>query len=406
MKKILALLMTVIMLIVPNIQIFGYFAENLSELKNSRQDYNGDGKFNVLDIAIFKYEFLHNLQSTEPTADEKALKNKIAGLFVVRPETLTGGELTSFTEEAAENLQKYPVGGVIFFKKNITGFDQTTEFISAFEAANVSGEKLWFGVDMEGGIVNRFPKEYFLDMQVSAFDMAQQNTPEQVGEIYYNLGLGLKEWGFNVDFAPVVDIFSNPENTVIGHRSFGTDPETVSKYSSAAAFGLQNSGVMPVLKHFPGHGNVAGDTHYNFVVEYKDAAELRAFELVPFNNIVSDKSYIGGVMTAHIACPNVTGNDLPATLSPEIITDMLRGEMDFDGVVFTDALEMGAIINEYGAGEAAVLSILAGTDVLLLPPDLEEAINAVYDAVIDGTISEERIDESLQRIAKAKATFA
>ena len=202
-------------------------------------------------------------------------------------------------------------------------------------------------------------------------------------------------------FAPVLDVNSNPENPVIATRSFGEDPETVGRLGAAFVRGARQGGALSTAKHFPGHGDTRTDSHVVLPVIGADRERLDRVELAPFRMAV--EAGVDAVMTAHVAVPQVLGDDRPATLSPYFMTRVLRDEMGFRGILFTDALRMGAITNGYGAGEAAVLSLEAGSDVLLAPDGVERTIDAVVRAVESGRLSRERIDRSVRRLLEAKA---
>ncbi len=202
-------------------------------------------------------------------------------------------------------------------------------------------------------------------------------------------------------FAPVLDVNSNPANPVIATRSFGEDPETVGRLGAAFVRGARRGGALATAKHFPGHGDTRTDSHIVLPVIGADRERLDRVELAPFRTAV--EAGVDAVMTAHVAVPQVLGDERPATLSPYFMTDVLRGEMGFDGILFTDALRMGAITAGWGAGEAAVLSLEAGSDVLLAPDGIGPTINAVVEAVESGRVSRERIDLSVRRLLEAKA---
>ena len=207
--------------------------------------------------------------------------------------------------------------------------------------------------------------------------------------------------GVHLNFAPVLDVNSNPENPIINTRAFGEDPERVARLGAAYIEGARAGGVLTTAKHFPGHGDTRTDSHIELPVVTADKRRLDAMELVPFRRAVS--AGVDAVMTAHVAVPAILGDAVPATLSPYFLTGLLREEMEFDGLIFTDALRMGAISRGYGAGEAAVLALEAGSDVLLAPEDVGGAIDAVEVAVRTGRVTRERIDRSVRRLLAAKA---
>ena len=202
-----------------------------------------------------------------------------------------------------------------------------------------------------------------------------------------------------MDFAPIADIHTNPENTVIGDRAYGTDAQTVADMASAFAKGLESEGVSATAKHFPGHGDTVTDSHDGMAVSEHDLQRLEEVEFVPFHRLADEG--IDLMMVGHITMPNVTDDGLPASLSKEAI-DLLRDELDYDGIVITDAMNMGAIVDYYPDGEAAVKAVEAGVDIVLMPADLDDAYNSLCEAVQTGEISENRLDESVERILSLK----
>lgn len=208
--------------------------------------------------------------------------------------------------------------------------------------------------------------------------------------------------GVHMVYAPVLDVNSNPLNPIINTRSFGGDPLSVSRLGVAFMKGLQSSGALTTAKHFPGHGDTRIDSHLALPEITADRDRLEALELIPFRRAVAEG--VDAVMTAHVSVPGVLGpGALPATLSPEFMSDLLREDMGFDGVLFTDALRMGAITNEYGAGEAAVMALEAGSDVILAPVDTRGAVEAILEAVRSGRVTPERIERSARRVLGLKA---
>ena len=212
------------------------------------------------------------------------------------------------------------------------------------------------------------------------------------------IGGYLKDYGFNMDFAPVADVNTNPGNRVIGTRAFSSDPETAALCVRAMADGLRQSGIIPVFKHFPGHGDTAEDSHQKIAVSYKTRQELLDCEWIPFLEAEDREA----IMVGHIALPEITGDLTPATLSAAVVADCLRGSLSYQGLVITDSLAMGAVTQSYTPGEAAVAAIEAGCDILLMPPDLGEAFQAVMAAVEDGTIPESVLDRHVLRILNTK----
>ncbi len=206
--------------------------------------------------------------------------------------------------------------------------------------------------------------------------------------------------GVNWLFAPVVDINNNPDNPVINIRSFGADPQKVGEFGSSLAKGVKDANCLATLKHFPGHGDTATDSHIGLSVVPIDRVRLNSVELVPFKMAI--EAGVDSVMTAHVAMPQITGDEVPGTINPKISTDILRKELKFDGIISTDAMEMGAIKKTYSDERSAVMAVLAGADVVLLPNSSRVAIDTIEAAVKKGELTEARIDESVRRLLKAK----
>lgn len=359
--------------------------------------------------------------TAEPTAEpaskvetllgSMSLEEKVGQLFIIRPESLsteltpqqahdtTEYGVTEWTEDMALQLEKYPAGGVAIFGKNISSPEQLKNFVSAMQQA--SSVPLLMGVDEEGGSVSRLANSPVFELpeyesMAAIGATGDVNAARDVGAA---IGSYLREYGFNLDFAPVADTNTNPDNVVIGDRAFGSDPELVSQMVAAELEGLHSTGVLGCIKHFPGHGDTVGDTHDGYVSIQKTWEELLSAELIPFINNLDNTDM---VMAAHISLPNVTGDGLPASLSEELINGKLRGELGYDGVVITDSLAMGAIAQEYSSADCAVMALDAGVDILLMPEDYAAAFEGVVQAVEEGRLSMERIDESVARVLELK----
>ena len=332
------------------------------------------------------------------------LQEKVAQLFVVTPEALTGADsVTMAGETTAAAFSSYPVGGIIYMEPNIQTWEQTSEMLSAMQDISDAriGLPVFLCVDEEGGNVRRVSGRientpYIPEM----LSVGNTKDPLQAYKSGTTIGAYLRQLGFNVDFAPVADVLTNPDNTVIGSRSFGSDPNLAASMVSLEVKGLQEEGICATLKHFPGHGNTSEDSHQGAAVSYKTLEELKSCELIPFESGITAGADL--VMAGHIAFPSITGDHTPASLSHYFLTDLLREQMGFDGVIITDALSMGAVTNLYGSGEAAVQAFLAGSDLLLMPADFQSAYAAVLNEVGAGRISEERLEESLRRIISLK----
>ena len=227
-----------------------------------------------------------------------------------------------------------------------------------------------------------------------------EGGPQAVYEAARAIGSYLKKYGFDIDFAPVADVNTNPENIIIGARAFSDDPHAAAPLVAAYVRGLSEAGVLGCLKHFPGHGDTRADTHLGFASTGKDWQQIDSCEMVPFRAGIAAGAPL--VMAAHIAAPAVTGSDAPSTLSAAILTDRLREELGFEGAIITDALEMGAIRLHFGSAEAALAALQAGADLLLCPLNLQEAFDGILHAIADGRLSEERLDRSVTRILALK----
>lgn len=257
-------------------------------------------------------------------------------------------------------------------------------------------------VDEEGGAVARLANHeaFSLPKYTSARDIGKTGDPEQARQMGRTIGGYLRFYGFNLDFAPVADVDSNPANPVIGRRAYSTDAQQTAQMVAAAVEGFHEAGMLCTVKHFPGHGDTGQDSHYGTATSYKTWEEMKAMEMLPFEAGIAAGADV--VMTAHITTPNATTDGLPASLSYTMITERLRGELGFQGVIVTDALEMNAIKKHFTPAESAVAALRAGVDVLLMPSDLRAAFDGVVQAVEDGTLSEERLNESVRRILTLK----
>ncbi len=333
-----------------------------------------------------------------------SLREKVGQLFIVRPEALVSPakdlsigytSVTALSETMKSNFKKYPVGGVALFAANIVSPNQITSFNTAL--MNMCDIPPFIAVDEEGGRVARLANNdsFGLKKYESAQAVGKSGNSANALEMGNTIGGYLKKYGFNMDFAPDADVFTNPDNTVIGDRAFSSDAEIAAKMAKAMAQGLRNNGIIPVYKHFPGHGDTSEDSHTGAAFANKAKEEMEKCEWLPFKGA----GEFDGVMAGHISTPKVTGDNTPATLSEKMITEILRGELGFKGLIITDSLEMGAI---KGENDYAVRAILAGCDILLMPDNLSEAFESVVNAVNSGVISEERLNESVLRILKFK----
>ena len=328
------------------------------------------------------------------------LRQKVGQLFITRPEQLLpdAGPITEMTPELEEALAEYPLGGLILFADNVVMPDQLLALNQGL--AECAGIPMFIAVDEEGGLVARLGnnKAFGLRRYASAKMVGLSKDPAKALEMGQTIGGYLAEYGFNLDFAPVADVNTNPSNPVIGSRAFSSKPEVAAQMVVAFADGLEENGIIATFKHFPGHGDTAEDSHSGLAVVNKTLEELESCEFLPFLEATSRDM----VMVGHIALPNVTGDMTPATLSRQIITDILKEKLMFEGLVVTDAMEMGAIVETYGSGTAAVAALQAGCHIILIPENLPEAFDAVLAALEDGSLTMEWLDETVKQILQFK----
>ncbi len=332
---------------------------------------------------------------------EMSLEEQVYQLFIVRPEQITGSstKITEAGSDFEEGLEEYPVGGIVMFAENIIDREQTIEMISDMQSYSVLG--LFIAVDEEGGTVARIGN----NSQMGTTSFPSMKTIGNTGDtdeaynVGYTIGTEIMELGFNLDFAPVADVDSNPDNTVIGNRAFSSDADIAAEMVAAAVEGFKDSGILCTLKHFPGHGDTSADSHLGYTELDKSIDELWETEFVPFVSGIEAGADL--VMVGHISVPQVIGDDTPASLSATMIS-ILRDDLGFTGLIITDSMQMEAITDRYSSAEAAVLAIQAGVDIILMPENLEEAATGIIEAVESGEISEERIAESVLRILETK----
>ena len=358
--------------------------------------------------------FLTLLCMFSSSAEAMTLREKVGQLFLIRPDQLdttisldqvhndkiSAKGIQSVNSTMLETMKAYPAGGFAIFRKNIASPKQLKALTKSLKSA--CEVMPFMAVDEEGGLIARIAnhKAFKVRKFKSAKAIADSGQVRQTAEYIASY---LKEYGFNMDFAPVADINTNPKNIIIGDRAFGSDPEKVSRLVGEYLDGLHAHGILGSIKHFPGHGDTKGDTHKGYVAVTKTWPELLKAEIIPFRDNLSKADT---VMIAHITMKNVTHDNLPATLSREIITGKLREELGYTGVVIADAMMMGAIKDNYTSAESAVLALEAGCDILLMPYDYLGAFEGIMEAVKSGRLSEARIDESVNRIMKLKEKIA
>lgn len=309
---------------------------------------------------------------------------------------------TTVTDELASFIKEYKPGGVILFSRNLESVEQIVELTNGLQRCSPNSPLL-ISIDQEGGRVSRLPNSFTIFPPCEILGRCKS------GELAYaaaaTIAKELKAVGINMNMAPVLDVNSNPDNPVIGDRAFGSTPDIVGELGLVTAAGLQDNKVVACGKHFPGHGDTTVDSHKELPVIVVSRDRLNATELPPFRRAVA--AGIASIMTAHVLY-KALDDQQPATLSPEVITHLLRRELGYDGLVLTDDLEMRAIVDHYGPGDAAVRGIEAGCDVLLICKERKlevAAFEAVEKAVASGRITTERLDQSVARIQGVKERF-
>ena len=350
---------------------------------------------------------------TPPPAEVEAmlkkmtLREKVGQMFFVRVESLDPSiEWTTYddlanlkNQEITMKMRKvnhdYPVGGIILYAWNIEDETQLASIIKQVRSLN--GSPL-LCIDEEGGRVSRIANNpnFHVKKYESMAAIGVTGDPKNAYECGNTIGTYLKHYDFDIDFAPVADVNTNPDNIIIGPRAFSDDPAVAAPMVTNYLQGLKDAGITGCIKHFPGHGDTTNDTHSGYVQSLKTWDEMNQCEMVTFRAGIQWGCQL--IMTAHIAVPNVTGTNIPSTLSPVVLQDKLRGELGYQNIIITDGMEMGAITKHYTSGEAAVGSIKAGVDIVLGPRNFTEAFDAVIAAVNNGTLTEERINQSVRRI--------
>lgn len=351
------------------------------------------------------------------------LDQKVAQLFVVRPEDLVGlgsvdggvqneagnsGEaITEMSDALRSALEKIPVGGIASFSRNIVDPEQIKSLLSGMSDAvkDAVGITPLMCVDEEGGLVARVASNEAFGVQNTgnASDIGATGDPEQAKQTAKTIAEYLKPLGFNTDFAPVADVVSDLSDEVMTARSLGTDALKVSEMVAAEVEGFNEAGMICTLKHFPGLGSASGDTHLEKVTTDKTAEEIMNSDALPFKAGIEAGAPM--VMVGHISAPNVDENDEPSVTSSIIINNLLRRDLGFDGVVITDALNMAAVSDYYDSGSAAITCFKAGCDMLLMPENFAEAFDAIMETVKSGVISSDDIDLSVARILIMKNRY-
>lgn len=340
------------------------------------------------------------------------LREKVGQLFFVRPEALDPDihwenpptdlaplKLQEVNEKMKQQNKSYPVGGIILYDWNINDEAQLAKFLPQLKALN--GKPL-ICIDEEGGRVARLANNpnFHVKKYESMAAIGATGNPANAYECGNTIGTYLKKYGFDIDFAPVADVNTNPDNIIIGKRAFSDDPAVAAPMVVNYLQGLKDAGIVGCIKHFPGHGDVKTDTHYGYAQTQKTWAEMLNCEMVTFRAGINWGCQL--VMTAHIGAPKVIGSDIPSTMSSVMLQNKLRGELGYRNIIVTDALEMGAITKQYTNVDAVLGCLQAGVDIVLCPKEYAEVFDAVVKAVEKGTISETRLNDSVRRILMLK----
>ncbi|HEX7066240.1 MAG TPA: beta-N-acetylhexosaminidase [Bacillales bacterium] len=303
-------------------------------------------------------------------------------------------------------IRDYHVGGIILYGKNIETAGQTVQFLNQLKSINDKANNpfpLFLSVDQEGGRVERMPDAIEeLPSQGKVGKAGDPGFARQIGQL---IGTELSAFGFNMDFAPVLDVIRDPETSVIGDRSFGSDSQLVSELGVAAMKGIASENVIPVVKHFPGYGEVSTNAHTGLPVAKVSLERLQNVDWVPYQKAIANGADV--VMVTHILLPKLN-TDYPASMSQKVITGMLRDKLGFDGVVITDDMTMGAIKENYKIDQAAVRSVKAGADIVLVAFNYNQQISVLHalkQAVKDGEISKEQLNRNVRRILRLKRGY-
>ncbi|MBQ9264748.1 MAG: hypothetical protein IJ189_11170 [Clostridia bacterium] len=326
-------------------------------------------------------------------------EEKVWQLLVVTPEALTGERITSRLGDT-NVLRDRPVGGVVVFGQNIVSESQLKELTEGLQAQakDAGAYALFLAVSEEGGAYSRVANKLGYPLEMSAPEVGIKRDTANAYATGRNIGAYLRPFGINLDFAPVCDVVT-AEDSWIKERTYGTDAERVSQMAQQMAQGLRSQGIVPCFSHFPGQGSINGNLNNREVVNSRTLAEMQAVDWLPFRSAIENGAEM--IMVSH-APSKAVGDGLPASLSPTVITQWLRLEMGYTGVVITDSLRMGAITSGYKPGAAAVQALQAGADMLLLPTDADAAVRSILKAIDSGDLTLARIEESVARVLALK----
>jgi beta-N-acetylhexosaminidase len=326
------------------------------------------------------------------------IEDKVAGLFMITPELLTGvSPVTKAGPSTKAAIEKYAVGGILYRSQNVKDRDTFKTVLE--NTANYSKYPLFLAVEEEGGKATQLSKANNNTKTSSAKEIAATGDAQNAYQVGVTIGSYLKELGITMDLAPVADL-ANVDKSVMEDRSYGSDAQTVVGYGKNMMNGLQEQGITPCVKHFPGMGSVTTDTEKGRAISERSEEDFWASEMDLFHKLVDDK--MPAIMISNMAVPALTGDNTPCTLSAKVVTEILRQQLGYKGLVITDCLNEKAVSEYYSSEEAAILALKAGCDMILCPENFEQAYNGVLKAVQEGTISEERVNDALRRIYRIK----
>lgn len=356
---------------------------------------------------------VQNIDSYQDVIKDKvnsmSVEEKIDQMMMLAIDNVAdNGKTVRFTNvnEATKNfLNKHQIGGIILFEYNMVNKEQTLKLTKDIQSLS-KNNRFFIAVDQEGGKVSKIPTN---NKTKSAREIGNTKDSKNAFIAGSTIGGDFEELGLNLDFAPVMDVDTNPDNPIIGNRAFSNDEKVVAEFGVEFIKGLQSKGILATAKHFPGHGDTSGDSHKELVKVLHSIDRIEKVELYPFKKAIENN--VDMIMVGHIVVPALDDDKTPATLSKSIITDLLKENMGFKGVVITDAFNMGAISKNYNIKDAVEKSINAGADIILMPAtvvpggnekDYEELVSYIKDKVIKGEISEDRINDAVTRILISK----
>ncbi len=385
---ILSILVIILGLVIAYLFIFDSSKNNVKENKEPDKVDNNNEVKEEEETEEEKLEKMVNSKLESMTLDEK-----IGQMLVI------SNRVSAMTDSLRKELEEYKPGGFILFSENFTTYDQTLKLVN--EIKETSDIPLFIAADEEGGNVQRLLslKDKVTNIP-NMFRVGEANDKDLAYEVGKVIAEELRVFGINMDFAPVLDIVDSKNQSFIGNRSFGTNPTLVTDMGLSVGKGLEDNLVIPVYKHFPGHGSTVADSHYDLPVINKTKSELMDRELIPFKEAIKNNADV--IMIGHLAIPKLTNDKTPASLSKTLITDLLKDELNYNGLVITDALNMGAITKNYQEKEIYEMAINAGVDLLLMPNSSSSALKNIKESIAIGKISEEQINDSVKKILTLK----